>query len=354
MTKSTIVTLLGGIFVIVAFTMNFILNGSDEEALINEKTNVHEASAPSNLKVIEKNKTPKARLSLKPKQTPKRESLRPSFDIVTVKPNGEAVMAGNASPNQKVEIFDGKRKIGEVISDKRGQWVFIPPKLSPGSKLITLKMMNKDGIFVTSEEPLALFIPEQGKDIAGQNSNKFSQALAMKLSDDSEGGVEVLQKPIKQTLNQQKIGLVVDAIDYDKTGRLSISGQAKEDSLILLYLNNIYIGKIRSNSGSRWKYSPKKPVGAGMYTLRADQVDIEGKVSARREVVFARSVPLTNIEPGTLVVVEAGNSLWRIARRTYGRGYRYTVIYDANKEQIKDADLIFPGQVFALPEIKKK
>ena len=88
------------------------------------------------------------------------------------------------------------------------------------------------------------------------------------------------------------------------------------------------------------------------YKLRADHVDKSGKVYARREVTFSRSVPLEGIKPGTMVVVEPGNSLWRIARRTYGSGFKYTVIFEANKNQIKNEDLIFPGQVFSLPATK--
>ena len=49
------------------------------------------------------------------------------------------------------------------------------------------------------------------------------------------------------------------------------------------------------------------------------------------------------------VVVQPGNSLWRIARRVYGEGPRYTVIYQANQEQIRDPDLIYPGQIFTVP-----
>ena len=48
--------------------------------------------------------------------------------------------------------------------------------------------------------------------------------------------------------------------------------------------------------------------------------------------------------------MQPGNSLWRIARRNYGEGPRYTVIYQANKERIKDPDLIYPGQVFVVPK----
>ena len=49
------------------------------------------------------------------------------------------------------------------------------------------------------------------------------------------------------------------------------------------------------------------------------------------------------------VVVQPGNSLWRIARRLSGRGLDYVHIYGANQTQIRDPDLIYPGQVFEIP-----
>ena len=50
------------------------------------------------------------------------------------------------------------------------------------------------------------------------------------------------------------------------------------------------------------------------------------------------------------VVVQPGQNLWRLARRAYGAGIRYTVIFLANRGQIRDARLIYPGQVFAVPD----
>ncbi len=47
--------------------------------------------------------------------------------------------------------------------------------------------------------------------------------------------------------------------------------------------------------------------------------------------------------------MQPGQNLWRMARRAYGSGLRYTVIFLANKDQIRDASLIYPGQVFAVP-----
>ena len=54
-------------------------------------------------------------------------------------------------------------------------------------------------------------------------------------------------------------------------------------------------------------------------------------------------------DPGSYIV-RRGNSLWWIARRMYGDGVRYTAIYSANRERIRDPDLIYPGQVFKLPK----
>lgn len=48
-------------------------------------------------------------------------------------------------------------------------------------------------------------------------------------------------------------------------------------------------------------------------------------------------------------IVGRGDSLWNISRRIYGRGVRYTVIYTANPSQIRNPNLIYPGQVFVLP-----
>ena len=49
------------------------------------------------------------------------------------------------------------------------------------------------------------------------------------------------------------------------------------------------------------------------------------------------------------VIIRRGDNLWRLSRRVYGQGIRYTSIYDANRDQIRNPALIFPGQVFELP-----
>jgi nucleoid-associated protein YgaU len=48
-------------------------------------------------------------------------------------------------------------------------------------------------------------------------------------------------------------------------------------------------------------------------------------------------------------VVRSGDTLWGIARREYGQPLRWTPIYQANRQQIKDPHWIFPGQNLRLP-----
>ena len=89
----------------------------------------------------------------------------------------------------------------------------------------------------------------------------------------------------------------------------------------------------------------------GLYTLRADQVGDGGMVIARVEYPFSRSEDLKAMAEGTYVLVQPGNSLWRIARRVYGSGFSYTQIFEANKGRIVDPNMIYPGQVFEIPNV---
>ena len=47
--------------------------------------------------------------------------------------------------------------------------------------------------------------------------------------------------------------------------------------------------------------------------------------------------------------VVRGDNLWRISEATYGHGKRYTEIFTANRKQIRDPNLIYPDQIFVLP-----
>jgi nucleoid-associated protein YgaU len=143
--------------------------------------------------------------------------------------------------------------------------------------------------------------------------------------------------------------LSLDAIDYDESGNLSMSGQAPEGASVRIYLDNRPIGGATTGEAGVWRLAPEISVPPGLYRMRVDQVDRGGRVVARIETPFSRAGPMGDLPRGAVIFVQPGNSLWRIARRSYGKGVRYTVIYEANRDQIRNPDLIYPGQIFVVP-----
>jgi nucleoid-associated protein YgaU len=216
-------------------------------------------------------------------------------------------------------------------------------------------------------------VPEKGKDIAGQPAKGTGESLALLLPKDQSGPAVVLQAP-NAVVNATESaagsasgsgatgsaetaaptggiasgGLVLDSVDYGESGQISVGGRGEPGSRVQVYLDNNLVGTATTDSGGRWLVSPTDVVPTGLHDLRVDQVASDGKVIARVESPFLRSAA-ANLPADQSYIVQPGNSLWRIARRSYGNGLRYTVIYQANREQIRNPDLIYPGQVFTLP-----
>ena len=61
------------------------------------------------------------------------------------------------------------------------------------------------------------------------------------------------------------------------------------------------------------------------------------------------SSPVGSVDTHTYYIVVKGDTLSSIARRQYGDAQRWGRIFDANRDQIKDADLIYPGQHLRIP-----
>jgi nucleoid-associated protein YgaU len=169
-------------------------------------------------------------------------------------------------------------------------------------------------------------------------------------------GLQVLQDPGP---NPQ---LSLDAIGYDQAGDVALAGRGSGEALLRIYLNNTPVGTARVEAGGQWR-APLPDVAAGVYTLRVDSIAPDGSVSSRIETPFMREEPevLAALDeqaaaaaaagqPISAVTVQPGHTLWAIARGRYGQGMQYWTIFDANRDQIRDPDWIYPGQVFTLPE----
>lgn len=175
-------------------------------------------------------------------------------------------------------------------------------------------------------------------------------APAVLLVDDD--GVNILQP----AANAPEVleDLSIAAITYAEDGSVFLTGFSPA-GFLRVYVNNQQVIILEVPEPGEWT-AELVDVQPGVYTLRVDQVDENGDVMQRVETPFKREAPQKVVEAAqsrrplvSQQVVQPGSTLWAISREAYGSGVLFVRIFEANKNQIRNPDLIYPGQIFALP-----
>lgn len=207
--------------------------------------------------------------------------------------------------------------------------------------------------------------------------------------------------------------VVVEAVEIDGR-KIFVAGLADPGRKVRAYANDMLLGDAQTSPDGHFLVEATRDLPVGEYTIRVDALDADGsRVVARAAVPFQREpgesmaavAPSTEPAPAetgpaggeappssapaeaasppapaeapapsgeepaqaappavpetispklehadSAVIIRRGDSLWRISRRVYGHGIRYSTIYLANQDQIRDPDRIWPGQVFKVPE----
>ena len=294
--------------------------------------------------------------------------VAPTFDVVRVNPSGDAVIAGRASPGAMVTVRAGDVLVGKVKADDRGEWVLVPGKpLDSGSRELSLEArdpkssqvrMSEDVVVIavpernSGEESIAILSPRAGGGASSALQVPKAQAKKATTRPAAPAGKTVVNVPSDQAAKRSTPAPAVslDSVDYDDKGALILAGRADAGALVNVYVDNGSIGGAKADASGKWQLTPHSAVLPGDHKLRVDQMDAAGKVMYRVELPFTRAEPAAIKLAEGQVIVQPGNSLWRIARRSYGEGTLYTVIYEANRTQIRDPDLIYPGQIFVVPK----
>ncbi len=266
------------------------------------------------------------------------EPALPSFDIVRVDRTGYAVIAGRAKPGSEVTIFANEEELAKVPAEPDGSWVIATDTpLDAGPVELSLSMRAEDGTVVRSEDTIVIYVPEREGD------------LPLVLRTTPGGATEVLQDPSERPEGLGPLSL--DVIDYDDAGAVIFSGRATPGRVVELYINRQLIGRVAADDEGRWTIAPEAQIAPGVYDLLVIQLDESGRPEYAIELPFERAtMDDIQLRDGR-VIVQPGNSLWRIARRAYGEGAQYTIIYAANAAQIRNPDLIYPGQIFDVPDV---
>ncbi len=286
-----------------------------------------------------------------------RQGEVPRFDIVRVDPSGHAVLAGRAAPGSEVAVFDGGHEIGRVTADKDGNWVLVPDQpLPPGQSQLTLSAKAKDGTVMRSDGIVAMLVPERSITSAPSAAPGPQEAAAVSGTPKTEAPIAVLvpkEGPATALQLPPLAGhgddrLSMDIIEYGTKGDVILEGRAAPGARIDAFLDNKKIGTGTADGDGKWRIVTSETVPPARYRLKLESHNQAGKEVAQLTMPFERA-SLPEQLPDDLVIVQPGNSLWRIARRSYGYGRRYVEIYHANRNQISNPQLIYPGQLLQLP-----
>ena len=326
----------------------------------------------------------------------------PSFDTVRVEKTGEAVIAGRAEAGSEVVLKLDGQAIGKTTANAEGAFVVVPDQPLPaGSGALTIEAKTGTEPQATlSEQTVAVIVPEQGKQdvlVAVMSPTEPTKVLQKSEPEKIVAAASAPAEPAaaEQPVVQPKAAATpsqvsLDAVDYDASGNIVFSGRGEPGTGARIYVDNSFAGDAAVGGDGRWSFSGTTTVASGVHALRIDGIGSDGKVINRIEVPFFReetrkvaaaapteapaleaapavepaAAPAPAIQPEAAlaaaapakpkdgrIVIQPGNNLWRISKVIYGSGVKYTLLYDANKDQIRDPDKIYPGQVFMTPDV---
>ena len=313
---------------------------------------------------------------------PQTAALKPGFDIVNVDPSGEAVIAGRAAPNEKIELRDGGKKVAEATADASGQFVIMPPALAPGDHSLSLAA-NTDKAEPAISSPVAVSVaaPEAKTVVAAVPPEAPPAAAAAIPANPNAApsalGVRTLATPAAVSGAR----VAIQAVEAEAPGGLVARGSAQANTTLRLYLNQADIAEARTQSDGRWSLTIKSGMSPGGYVVQADEINPNGATVVASastpfeypEALAAAPSPAAPVDastssaaasapsPADAVVasvqtkrVVTGHTLWALSQSYYGDPTRYPAIVEANRAQIHNPNLIYPGEVFVVPKSNAK
>lgn len=250
----------------------------------------------------------------------------PSFDIVRIEPDGNIVVAGRWVADENISVAINDKIVATVRTNARGEFVYAPHgAMNAGN--YTISLVGADGI--KSADRVFVYISEHGY--------KNSLSLLM-----TTNGSTLLQSP---TLRDGD--LIVSKIDYLASGRIVVTGDAMPRLRVSLTLNDKYIGFARTSDHRHFGIGAdvEKLKPGHEYTLAVRMHDADGTTVATIKHKFV--MPEMTGDEDTFYTVRRGDCLWVIARNFLRRGVLFSII--ADKNNIKNPDLIFPKQILKIP-----
>ena len=278
----------------------------------------------------------------------------PKVDILKVDPDGSYIIAGKGKPNSTISLLEKGNKIESVDADESGSWVIVSQSnLESGDNLLIIDQDNVDGTSTQSKEIYVTKIDKENEtkplviEIVNEDGGKLSiiqSPSIRKLKSNVQNDLNLSEKPIKK-INFFKI----QSVSFTQDGSLSIQGIANYGSNIEFIISKNLSSIVLKNK-PEWVFKSSYKLDYGMHKLIANLKSQDNTTLDSITLPFMRSEMPTGALPDNFVLIKPGDMLWTISYKIYGNPLKYIKIYEENRDQITNPDLIFPGQVFSIPK----
>lgn len=365
----------GGVLVAIALSMVLLDDEGDQQ--VQPQSPSIELSQPAADKAVTADKD--SGTSLRPPNATPAAPL--TIDLARVKPDGAAVFAGTAAPNAKIRIFEGDILLGETIANANGEWVIVLEKsLAAGQHLISVAMERNDGttemadrslaveIYQDTEtKPLVALLPETATEVpvliqSPDDVDKAKPAATASgsiVADAAKADAAMLEKaepaPAKPQANNQIAAsqiaaLAPSAIVWRDASRILISGTSRGGVRVTVNDAKGQFGEALVLADGAWQVAGSLDMDIAVNQLRFALFDDANQIIARYDLPVKARDLAKGQDGSPLVVVNKGDMLWRIAYHQLGEGVKYVDIVRRNQQDIADPDLIYPKQIFAVPQ----
>lgn len=299
----------------------------------------------------------------------------PSLDVVRVDAEGRAVIAGQADAGASISLRLDGQEIAMATADSAGNFVAmlqIAPSDQP--RVLSLEAVRPGNATVAGDET-AMIAPfaapvvavadapapqtdtATAADAATDSAQSDASAEAPAIVVAGSEGLRVVQSADAETGGQDAVQL--DAISYDAAGAVTLAGRGPAAASLQVTVDARVMEMGAPDPSGQWSVD-LSDLAPGTYALRVEHLDAEGQVVGVLETPFRREDPARIRDnpmmaaPGSAVItVQSGFTLWGIAEANFGDGVLYLQIFQENRGAIRDPDLIYPGQIFALPDLPR-
>jgi hypothetical protein len=223
------------------------------------------------------------------------------------------------------------------------------------------------------DKPLVVFVPKSDTSIPVivQTPNQFTENQATIKSGDTgivsnDGSDEERLRSVASVLDTadeisnieaEPEFIQIRSLSWENKSTLRLSGFATGGYSMRAYFDDQFIASIEldsaptDNKAYRWSMVSEALMQPNRnYPLLSELIDKNGNVIKKSSINVSLEALAIGEDGSEMMVIHKGDALWRIAYRAYGQGVRYVDIFKRNNERINDPNLIFPNQIFAIPD----